>query len=262
MSDELPFDGEAVAAALAYAAMAQCDATSVTALAVSTPRLEETRYENYYGDRLSYRDGLCTTLLTLYLEVPAESFGQFYQVREGVQERIFDMLQPIIGSYPYCRASAVCIVPAAKAPANWHEQALAWLRGDGVTNQGRVRSDNIAARQYDGLLFRSEQEINLYRAFKSLGVTFAPLPVFVRGGNSYRRIELDFVVVKGGLTAVVEVDGNHQESPVEAHDRTTMLVHEGAHVERVRASDCSTLEGAEVCAKRVLASLAKVKASR
>jgi hypothetical protein len=125
-----------------------------------------------------------------------------------------------------------------------------------------VRSDNIAARQYDGLLFRSDEEINLYRALKSAGVSFAPLPVFVRGGNSYKRIEPDFIVVKGGMIAVIEVDGNHQESPVEAHDRTTMLVHEGAHVERVRASDCSTLEGAEVCAKRVLASLANVKASR
>jgi hypothetical protein len=109
-----------------------------------------------------------------------------------------------------------------------------------------VRSANIAARQYDGLLFRSDEEVNLYRAFKALGVRFAPMPVFVRGGNSYRRIEPDFVVVKGGMVAVIEVDGKHQESPVEAHDRTPMLVHEGAHVERVRASDCSTLEGAEV----------------
>jgi hypothetical protein len=242
--------------------LAQGDAPTVTALAVSSPRFEETGYEDWRGDRLWYRENHCTTFLTLYLEVPVASFGQFYRVREDVQQRIFDMLQPIIASYPYYKASGVCIVPAAKAPDNWHEQALAWLRGDGVTNQGRVRSDNIAARQYDGLLFRSDEEINLYRALKSAGVSFAPLPVFVRGGTSYKRIEPDFIVVKGGMIAVIEVDGNHQESPVEAHDRTTMLVHEGAHVERVRASDCSTMEGAEVCAKRVLASLAKVKASR
>jgi hypothetical protein len=127
-----------------------------------------------------------------------------------------------------------------------------------------VRSENIATREYDGLLFRSNHELNLYCAFKVLGVTFAPLPVFVRGGNSYRRIEPDFIIVKGGMVAVIEVDSDitHQESPVEAHDRTTMLVHEGAHVERVRTSDCSTMEGAEPCARRVLASLAKVRASR
>jgi hypothetical protein len=266
MSDEPPFDhpfnAEAIAAALAHAAMAQGDTASVTALAVSTPRFQETGYEDYRGNRQFYDEDGATSLLTLYLEVPAESFGQFYRVREQVQENILGMLQPIIASYPYYKAERVCIVPAVNAPANWHERALAWLRGDGVTNQGRVRSDNIAARQCDGLLFRTEEEINLYRAFKALGVTFAPLPVFIRGGKNYRRIEPDFIVVKDGMVAVIEVDGNHQESPVEAHDRTTMLVHEGAHVERVRASDCSTLEGAEVCAKRILASLAKVRASR
>jgi hypothetical protein len=141
---------------------------------------------------------------------------------------------------------------------------MAWLRGEGITNQGRVRSDNIAAREHDGLLFRSQEEINLYRALKSAGVSFAPLPVFVRGGREYRRIEPDFVVVKGGMIAVVEVDGDtvHQESPAEAHARTTMLVHEGAHVERVKASDCATPEKAKECADRVLASLAKVRAAR
>jgi hypothetical protein len=101
------------------------------------------------------------------------------------------------------RGSDVFIVPADEAPSDWRKQTLAWLRGEGVTNQGRVRSDNIAARQYDGLLFRSDQEINLYRAFKALGVTFAPLPVFVRGGNEYRRIEPDFIVVKGGGSGAV-----------------------------------------------------------
>jgi hypothetical protein len=40
--DKLPFEAEAIAAALAHVAMAQGDATSVTALAVSVPRLEET----------------------------------------------------------------------------------------------------------------------------------------------------------------------------------------------------------------------------
>jgi very-short-patch-repair endonuclease len=94
-------------------------------------------------------------------------------------------------------------------------------------------------------------------------VTFAPLPVFVRGGNSTKRIEPDFIIVKGGMVALIEVDGPiHRESPLEAQERIAMLVQEGAHVERVRASDCGTMEGAEVCAKRVLASLAKVRASR
>jgi hypothetical protein len=173
------------------------------------------------------------------------------------------MLRLVIDSYLGYRALGVYIVPAAKAPANWHEQALAWLRGEGVNNQGRVRSDNIAARQYDGLLFHTDEVINFYRAFRAQGVTFAPLPIFVQGGNRHKRIEPDFMVIKGGMVALIEADGPiHQESPVEAQERITMLVHEGAHPIRVRSSECSTMEGAEVCAKRILATLAKVKASR
>jgi hypothetical protein len=125
MSEELPFDAEAIAAALAHAAMAEGNATTVTALAVSTPRLEETGFENWRRESIFFREDFCTTLLTRYLEVPAESFGQFYRVREDVQKNIFGMLQPIIASYPYYSASGVCIVPAAKAPPNWHEQARA-----------------------------------------------------------------------------------------------------------------------------------------
>lgn len=253
--DEPPFNAEAIAGALAHVAAAQGNAASVAALAVSVPKLRQTGYDNW-NDEIYF--------LSLYLEVPMQAYGQLFRVREDIQKHLLEALKPMIDAYPHFRASEVFLVPADEALADWREHAKAWLRGEGVTNQGRVRSDNIAARQYDGLLFRSQEEINLYRALKSAGVSFAPLPVFVRGGNTYRRIEPDFIVVKGGMVTVVEVDGDtvHQESPAEAHDRTTMLVHEGAHVERVRASDCSTIEGAEVCAKRVLASLAKVKASR
>jgi very-short-patch-repair endonuclease len=254
--EELPFDADAIAAALAHVAVAQGDAASVAALAVSVPQLRVTG-EDWYSHRR-------TDLLSLYLEVPIQAYGQLFRVREDIQERILAMLRPIIEAEPYYRASAVFIIPADQAPSNWREQVLAWLHGEDMTNQGRVRSDNIAARQYDGLLFRSQQEINLYRALKSAGISFAPLPVFVRGGKDSRRIEPDFIVVKGGMVAVIEVDGDtvHQESPVEAHARTTMLVHEGAHVERVKASDCDTPEKAKECAERILASLAKARASR
>ena len=88
--------------------------------------------------------------------------------------------------------------------------------------------------------------------------------MFIRGGKEYRRIEPDFVIVYHGMIAVVEVDGDtvHQESPAEAHARTTMLVHEGAHVERVLASECDSAERAADCARRVMASLERVRASR
>jgi hypothetical protein len=254
MSDELPFNADAIAAALAHVAAAQGDTASVAALAVSVPKLMETGYDNWNGG---------IYFLTLYLEVPMHSYGQLFPVREDIQRRLLDVLKPMIDVYPHFRAVDIFIVPVDEAPDGWREDAKAWLRGEGVTNQGRVLSDNIAARQYDGLLFRTDEEINLYRALKSAGVSFAPLPVFVRGGREYRRIEPDFVVVKGGMVAVIEVDGPvHQESPVEAHARTTMLLHEGANVERVKASDCNTMEKAKECAERVLTTLAKVRASR
>jgi hypothetical protein len=148
--------------------------------------------------------------------------------------------------------------------ADWRAQALAWLRGEGINNQGRVRSDNIATRTVDGLLFRSQPEIRLYQALKALGVSFAPLPVFVRGGQSYRRIEPDFVIVHRGVTMAVEVDGDtvHRETPAEAHDRTTMLQHEGVQIERVKASDCETPEGAATCAKRLVALIDRLRTNR
>jgi hypothetical protein len=116
----------------------------------------------------------------------------------------------------------------------------------------------------DGLLFRSQPEINLYKALKARGITFAPLPVFIRGGDTYRRIEPDFVLFKDSIMMIVEVDGDtvHRETPLEAHYRTTLLAHEGAHVERVDAKDCETPEKARECATRLLEVLCKLKANR
>jgi hypothetical protein len=153
----------------------------------------------------------------------------------------------------------VHVVPRAVENARWREQATALLGGVGISNQGRVRSDNIASLSLDGLLFRSQPEIHLYRAFKALGLTFAPLPVFVRGGVSYVRLEPDFVVLRDGLVLVVEVDGDtyHRESPVEAHQRLAALDHEGAKIERVRASECETPESAKSCAERLVKLLDK-----
>ena len=156
------------------------------------------------------------------------------------------------------------IDPITKKTVNIAKGLKTYLAGQGVSNQGRARSDNVASKQEDGLLFRSQPEIHLYRAFKALGVTFAPLPVFVRGGESYRRIEPDFLVLKGGLVLQVEVDGDtvHRETPLEAHDRTTMMAHEGVHVERVNAADCGTIEKAKATAQRLLGILEKLRSNR
>lgn len=49
---------------------------------------------------------------------------------------------------------------------------------------------------------------------------------------------------------------------LEAHARTTMLAHEGVHIERVKASECETQELANACGKKIMQIIEKVKASR
>jgi len=60
---------------------------------------------------------------------------------------------------------------------------------------------------------------------------------------------------------IVEVDGDtvHRESPQEAHDRTTVLLHEGAHIERVNAKECETPEKAKICASKIVQLIQKLK---
>lgn len=142
---------------------------------------------------------------------------------------------------------------------DWRHKARQFLAGEGITNQGRIRSDNIAARQHDGLLFRSKQEVLFYTALKRAGITFAPLPVFLRGGLKYTRKEPDFVILKDGIIMIVEVDGDlyHSETPAEAHARLKFLTDEGAKIERIPASSCDTPEKARGAAELIIATIEK-----
>lgn len=200
----------------------------------------------------------------LNLKIPSWTFSRLSGELDELEASIKDKVNKITPRSSRSHIGDVNILPIISASHDWREKAKRWVAGDGINNQGRVRSDNIPSKQVDGLLFRSEPEIFLYKAFKSLGVSFAPLPVFVRGGESYKRIEPDFVIVKSGVIMVVEVDGDtvHHETPAEAHDRTTMLAHEGVKIERVKASECSTQDLANVCAKRILQVIEKLKAAR
>jgi hypothetical protein len=160
--------------------------------------------------------------------------------------------------------TATSILVEIEPNPSWREVALKWLRGEGVNNQGRVRSDNMPTREVDGLLFRSPPEVFLYRALKAKGVVFAPLPVFLRGGAGYERVEPDFVVMREGAVMLVEVDGDtfHVESPAEADRRTRMFKIEGAYIERVRARECDTPEKADSTAQRILLEFKQWRATR
>ena len=215
----------------------------------------------YYTKRIHYMNEPSPTDHWLFrVHIPPKLYAQIeHGDRVAAEEEIHGACAACTKGFAYDRIEEVVVLPKIVPDDQWRQKAIAWLRGEGITNQGRVRSDNIASRQHDGLLFRSGPEIMLYRALKAKGVSFAPLPVFIRGGTDYRRIEPDFIIVKDGAVMAVEVDGDtmHHETPVEAHNRTTMLVHEGVYLERVNADACDTEERAMACAAKLLAILAK-----
>jgi len=255
MGNDLTSNLEPLIATMARIFAAEGKAREVAVLANAKPQIEQTDYDNWNG-------GICG--YSIYLQVPPNLYFQLSEDRETIEKSLLEKSGPILRPFLNEWLKEILIVPLLSSEEGWQDKAKSWVSGKGVTNQGRVRSDNIASKTADGLLFRSEPEINLYKALKSQGVSFAPLPVFIRGGQEYRRIEPDFVILKDGIIMVVEVDGDtvHQETPAEAHARTTMLIHEGAYLERVKASECSTPELAQSCAKKLLQVLAKLKASR
>lgn len=218
---------------------------------------------NAQPELVEFDNGYGEERYNLKLSIPFKLFAQVQAEVDKCEKVILKALTPLRGSIEEI-ITAVTITPLLVKDNSWRDKAQVWLSGEKVNNQGRVRSDNVAPRTADGLQFRSLPEIYLYQALKSLGVSFAPLPVFVRGGDEYRRIEPDFVILKEGIVLVVEVDGDtyHRETPSEAHNRTTMLAHEGASIERINASQCDTPEKATACAKRLMGIISKLKDAR
>jgi hypothetical protein len=251
MSEPLTFDPEqpnAVLGTLARLFAIEGQAREVAILAHGKPTFTVCgQEEDYRGWHTNYE---------LRIELPIHLFSQIEEERAQCEHAIVAKGQNVFRTFEKDWLETVYIVIALTDGEGWSDKAKAWLSGSGITNQGRVRSDNIAPKTRDGLLFRSQPEILLYEALKELGVSFAPLPVFIRGGNSYRRIEPDFIVIKDGIVLHVEVDGDtvHHETPTEAHQRTAILHDEGVIVERLNASDCDD----SIKAKQAAAKLLKV----
>ena len=253
---ELDFnDPNPLIATVARLFAAEGRAKEVAALAHAVPEILQINYDNW-GDNSCH--------FNLILQVPHFLFSQIEPELEDLQKAITKKTELVLRAYPQDILRQVIITPLLSADEGWQEKAMSWLAGNNISNQGRVRSNNVAAKSCDGLLFRSQEEINLYKALKDAGVSFAPLPVFLRGGEAYRRIEPDFVIIKDGIMMIVEVDGDtvHHETPAEAHIRTTMLVHEGAHLERVSARECASPEKAAKYAQKLLQVLVKLKSVR
>jgi len=255
-SKHFPTDLEAMIGGIARSLAYNGKVREVALLASSQPELRIGNYDNWNGGTYTW---------DIIFHAPQSAFSQFTpEERKAVEAALLVDAKNAIQPYDNHGFGRIFISTEIKVDPAWREKAKAWVSGTGVTNQGRVRSDNIATRECDGLLFRSQPEINLYKAMKSLGLTLAPLPVFVRGGETYRRIEPDFVIIKNSIVMVVEVDGDtiHHETPAEAHVRTKMLLDEGVKLERIKASECDTPELALGSAKKIAALIEKFGSQR
>jgi hypothetical protein len=251
---DFPYDREALCGAVAELCAFRGQAREVALLTFADVDVNQEGYDNWNGGTYEW---------SLTLRVPSSLYVQFEKGDlEEAQKVLTDTLLEVEKNDNHHKSIVVAVT--LKPRPDWRQLSLQWLRGEGINNQGRVRSDNVAARQDDGLLFRSQPEIFMYRAFKELGVTFAPLPVFLRGGPNYQRIEPDFVLFKSKHLMIIEVDGDtvHRETPAEADKRTRLFKYEGAFVEHVAASECDTQEKAMACAKRLLTSFQQLLSNR
>lgn len=202
--------------------------------------------------------------ISIALPVPL-FYAMTEEEREETAKDIADAASPFFANTPGDQLGSVVLTPiVAEASAGWREDAVRFIKGEGVTNQGRVRTDNIASRQHRGLLFRSKAEVTLFEALTRAGLAVAPLPVFVRIGKAYNRLEPDFVVVFKGLTFVVEVDGDtyHRELPAEADKRLVPLTYEGVEVRRIRASDLDSDAAADASVRDLKDYMARRKEAR
>lgn len=249
-----PFYIEDLAAAAVEALKVLGDARAIAVLISGECELE----------MIEHNFGIDYWLLTIALPVPLY-YAMLEADREATSSAIEAVVKPFYDTRPEDALSGVRIAPrVGEAAANWREEALRFVKGEGVTNQGRVRSDNIASREHQGLLFRSKAEITLFLALTRAQLAVAPLPVFVRIGKAYNRLEPDFIVIYKGLTFIIEVDGDtyHRESPAEADKRLIPLTYEGVEVRRIRAAELSNDDAADAVVKDLVEFMTRRKAAR
>lgn len=253
MSDDEPIKLEAVVAAVGQTFIRKEMVDEARLLAEASVSLAATGEDGWNGG---------TTIWEVAIRVPFDAYSALTDFQRGEFELRFDEIMgpfvPEIGHWVNSK-----LHPKMEVDLNWRD-SVQGLAKQGTTNQGRAHSKNVASLEHDGLLFRSKPEIHLYNALKATGVPFAPLPVFVRGGRKFSRVEPDFVLIKDGVTIFAEVDGDsyHPESPAEAHYRLKPFQDEGVNVERVKASHCSTPQLAERFAKHLVDLLEKKRGQK
>lgn len=249
-----PFDLESLASSAVEALKQRGDARAIAVLVAGDITAELVNSD--FG--VNYWELMIALPVSLYY---AMSEGE----REATQAAIAEVITPFYATSPKNGLERILLAPKLnEAHDGWRDEALRYVKGEGVTNQGRVRSDNIASLQHQGLLFRSKAELTLFTALIRAKLPVAPLPVFVRVGKSYNRLEPDFVVIYKGLTFIIEVDGDtyHRELPAEADKRLVPLTYEGVEVRRVRASELGNDAAADQVVRELMEFMSNRKAAR
>ncbi len=226
-------------------------------LANAEPWLMHWEHDNWNGGQETWKLCLAVTTET-YLGM---------ENREDVEEQLNRAIAIPMEAVSRSNSIFTEITTRLEDDADWRRKTNQVLSGEGINNQGRAHSKNVASIPYDNLLFRSRPEVYFYRALKAQGVAFAPLSVVVGKdglGGSSRRIEPDFVIFKDGMVTIVEIDGDlfHTETPQAAHQRLKFLLDEGARLERLNAGECDNDEKAREAVGRVLMDIEKRRRSR
>ncbi len=245
---------EAVMATGAVFLIQQQHLLAASLLANSEGELSHWHHDNWNGGQDTWR---------LTLTSPAQVYFEL-QDREEIEKQIAAALTTAMEPMSDADFFDVHIRAVLDRDPDWRRKVAQHLSGEGVTNQGRVRSDNIAAREYEGLRFRSQAEIHFYVAMKRTGIPFAPLPVVLRGAEQRRRVEPDFLIFQDGVVMIVEIDGDlyHTETPAAAHARLKLLLDEGAKLERINAFECDTPDKAREAVARIIATMDKLRRAR
>jgi hypothetical protein len=147
----------------------------------------------------------------------------------------------------------------------WRTDQESRLRSEGLTNQARaVRSDASYPRE-DGLSFRSQQEVTVYRTLRQLQtrapdeLKFAvfPLPAGrIPAGNIW---EPDFLITVNKRAGLIEVDGPHHRGRL-ANDvtRDRLWFSSGiAAIERILVEDTEDTVALQTLLARFISRLAR-----
>jgi hypothetical protein len=134
---ESRFDLEAICRTLADLFAQDGQATEVAVLAYSSARVQQTGHDGWDG-------GIDLHCLTLF--VPTQIFTQVADRRAELEAAILAKAKHLTRAMPRDDIDSVVIAPLAMegAPEEWRKKAKAWLSSEGLTNQGRVRSNNVA----------------------------------------------------------------------------------------------------------------------